>query len=268
MKITIAEARHLQIVENIVNKTIQEIYPHYYPKGAVDFFLSHHNETNILKDILNNCVYLLSFENNYIGTVTVNNNEINRLFVLPEFQNRGFGSALLEFAENIVAKSFDEISLSASFPAKKLYQKRGYVETDFNFIATDNGDLLCYDTMTKPSNLKKYKICYDNKKFIPKINSENGEVDASTVFCYHQKGSTIWAEYSGGEISKGFLIGTTDYEGNLDFHYQHINKDGQIRIGKCKSIPKITDNGKLELTESWQWLNGDYSTGNSVLIEI
>jgi hypothetical protein len=27
------------------------------------------------------------------------------------------------------------------------------------------------------------------------------------------------------------------------------------------------DNGKLELHEEWQWLNGDKSTGSSVVVE-
>lgn len=35
----------------ITRETIQEIYPHYYPKGAVDFFLSHHNDTGIRQDL-------------------------------------------------------------------------------------------------------------------------------------------------------------------------------------------------------------------------
>ena len=43
--------------------------------------------------------------------------------------------------------------------------------------------------------------------------AENGEVDGQTVFHYHQKGNTIWAEYFGGEIKQGFLIGTVDYNG-------------------------------------------------------
>ena len=34
----------LQVVRTITRETIQEIYPHYYPKGAVDLFLSHHND--------------------------------------------------------------------------------------------------------------------------------------------------------------------------------------------------------------------------------
>ena len=55
---------------------------------------------------------------------------------------------------------------------------------------------------------------YDGKIFIPKVNSENGEVSDKTVFNYH-----------------------------------------------------LRDDGKLELHEEWQWLNGDKSSGTSVLIQ-
>ena len=47
----------------------------------------------------------------------------------------------------------------------------------------------------------------DNKKFIAVENTANGEVSSQTEFHYHQQGKMIWAEYGGGEILKGFLIG-------------------------------------------------------------
>ena len=40
-----------------------------------------------------------------------------------------------------------------------------------------------------------------------------------------------------------------------------------MRIGVCHSIPQILDNGKIELYEKWQWLNGDKSEGESVVGE-
>ena len=48
---------------------------------------------------------------------------------------------------------------------------------------------------------------YDNKKFVAVENTANGEVSSQTEFHYHQQGKMIWAEYGGGEILKGFLIG-------------------------------------------------------------
>ena len=40
----------------------------------------------------------------------------------------------------------------------------------------------------------------------------------------------IWADYSGGKIIKGHLLGTVSENGELDFYYQHINKQYQMRV--------------------------------------
>lgn len=90
-------------------------------------------------------------------------------------------------------------------------------------------------------------IDYDGKSFIPKLNSANGEVSEQTVFHYHQKDTVIWAEYAGGDILKGFLIGTVDEAGMLDFTYQHLNIKKEIKIGKCHSIPVVLKDNCIEL---------------------
>lgn len=64
----------------------------------MDFFLEHHSEENILKDIKKNRVFLyLDTSQNAIGTVTVKGNEICRLFVLPAYQGKGFGTEMPAF---------------------------------------------------------------------------------------------------------------------------------------------------------------------------
>ena len=124
------------------------------------------------------------------------------------------------------------------------------------------------NVMEKGEVARESTINYEGKVFIPKSNSENGEVDNQTIFDYHQNGCVLWADYMGGEIIKGHLIGTVSDEGILDFHYHHINKNKQVRIGKCHSIPYILDDGKLEMLEEWEWLNGDKSKGASIITEL
>ena len=105
----------------------------------------------------------------------------------------------------------------------------------------------------------------DDKFFTVAGNSEAGEVSGQTVFCYHQKDNVVWAEYSGGSIVKGFLIGTMDEKHNLHFNYQHMNSFGEIRTGSCDSEPQI-GNGKLRFNEKWKWTQG--GEGTSVIEEI
>lgn len=257
----------LDTVKNITHETIQGIYPYYYPKGAVDFFIQHHSVENISSDIASNNVFILDVNEIPIGTVTIHGNEICRLFVLPQYQRKGYGKFLMDFSEKQVSQESKKIQLASSLPAKELYLKLGYKEIESRSILTMSNDYLCYDVMEKNYISQSMIINYDGKTFIPKINTENGEVNVQTIFKYHQNGNVLWAEYFGGNIIRGNLIGSVSKQGILDFYYQHINKEGEMRIGKCHSIPKVSSNGKLELHEEWQWLNGDKSLGSSIIVE-
>ena len=137
-------------VKKITRETIMEIYPKYYPHGAVRFFAEHHSDENIMRDIRAGIVYLLiSDEGIPAGTVTLTNNEIDRLFVLPPFQRRGYGKSLMDMAEEKISSAYDVIVLHASLPAKSIYLKRGYHEIDYIKIDTGHGDYLCADVMEK-----------------------------------------------------------------------------------------------------------------------
>ena len=109
---------------------------------------------------------------------------------------------------------------------------------------------------------------YNNKKFKSLSNSGTGEVDAQTIFHYRQKGSEIWATYSGGSISTGTLVAKVNEKGALDMRYQHLNIEGAFKTGKCISTPERLENGKIRLYESWQWTCDDFSSGESIIEEI
>lgn len=96
-----------------------------------------------------NVFFCVATLNDAVGTVTIKANEICRLFVLPCFQGNGYGKELLEFAESEIAKCYHEIVLAASLSTKSIYHKRGYKETEYHMIKTENNDYLCYDMMKK-----------------------------------------------------------------------------------------------------------------------
>ncbi len=150
MHIQLAGTEDSGIVKEITCTTIREIYPQYYPGGAVAFFLEHHSDEAIRSDIAAGCVFLLfDAEQNAVGTVTIRENEICRLFVLPQYQGNGFGTMLLDFAEAEIAGHAREICLDASLSAKAMYLKRGYRETAYHTLRTKDNAFLCYDSMAK-----------------------------------------------------------------------------------------------------------------------
>lgn len=139
----------LDNVKEITYEIIQTIYPHYYPKGAVDFFIQHHSYENIAADIESGNVFIMEIGKTTVGTVTIKSTEICRLFVLPQYQGNGYGRAMIDFSEKSISEKYKKIRLSASLASKEIYLKRGYKEIEYHSILTLNGDYLCYDIMEK-----------------------------------------------------------------------------------------------------------------------
>lgn len=251
----------------VVQDTIKTIYPRYYPQEVVTFFGELHCRENISKDIAAGFVGVLRDDDGIVGTGCYKDDHITRVYVKPEYQGKGYGSYIMQCLENEIGVKYDMAYLDASLPASHLYEKRGYQTIRHEKWDVENGRVLVYEIMAKPLQHITTDICYDGRFFVPRENTENGEVDGNTVFSYHQRDNMVWADYSGGEIVRGHLVGTASENGELDFYYQHINEQEQVRVGVCHSVPRVLDNGKIELTEKWQWLNGDKSEGASVIVE-
>ncbi len=83
-------------------------------------------------------------------------------------------------------------------------------------------------------------INYNNKKFRPVSNTENGETSSETLFHYKQVGNLLTSEYSGGKIKYGHLIGLVDGNGNIEMRYHQINDNGELMTGICFSRPGVT----------------------------
>ncbi len=265
IKATEQDLRHIVA---LVQETIRTIYPKYYPKEVVDFFCELHCQENIFEDIKAGLVGVLKKDGEILGTGCRRDNHITRVYVKPAFQKQGYGSYIMQCLENEVGLQHDRVYLDSSLPASRLYEKRGYETIQHNCRDVENGVLLVYEVMEKRLTKCSTHICYDGKHFVSEENAENGEVNGNTVFVYHQSDNILWAEYSGGEIVRGYLVGTVAENGELDFYYQHINAKKQVRVGVCHSIPNVLENGKIQLLEKWQWLNGDKTKGSSLLVEV
>ncbi len=58
----------------------------------------------MLSDIEDGFVWMLEEEGNMVGAVTIREDTVNRLFVLPRHRSRGYGSQLMDFAEDKIAQ--------------------------------------------------------------------------------------------------------------------------------------------------------------------
>lgn len=144
-----AKAEMISDIYKLVHKTIEEIYTKYYSDEAVRFFLKFHSEENILKDISAGKVYAVTFEQDLIGTGTLDGDHIRRLFVLPQFQGQGIGTLIMDSFENEIIKSHGAAWLDSSLPAGKFYSGRGYTVEEYKEHELENNKVLAYEIMCK-----------------------------------------------------------------------------------------------------------------------
>lgn len=136
-------------IYEIVQDTIKKVYPKYYLPEIVDMFCELHNEDNIVADIENGNVYVILENDIIIGTGTIKENNITRVYVLPEFQGKGFGTFIMKKLEEEIIKQYDKAELDASLPACRLYYNLGYKTIDHGILECAGGVIMVYEIMEK-----------------------------------------------------------------------------------------------------------------------
>lgn len=127
-KATLDEA---QIVCNIVRGTKGEVYPHYYTQEVVDFFGRLHSIENITRDVADGNVDVLIADGKIVGTGSRDENHITRVYVLPEYRAKGYGTRLLLSIEMFYADKRYELFTSTKSEANlRMYRRLGYQEFD------------------------------------------------------------------------------------------------------------------------------------------
>jgi hypothetical protein len=109
---------------------------------------------------------------------------------------------------------------------------------------------------------------FDGRRFRTVSNSEAGESGSQTIFHYRQKGSVVWATYHGGNVAFGTLLARTETGGRLEMVYQHLNKNGDFRAGRCRARAEVLEDGRYRLHERWVWTEGAEGSGRSVTEEV
>ncbi len=145
----LAKPEDLQAVYNVVQYTIKTIYPKYYPMEIVDFFCEHHSEDAIAKDIKNGYVSVLKIDGTIVATGCFVDNHITRVYVLPEYQKKGYGTFIMKTIETQIGEKYDKAYLDASLPAVALYEKLGFSTIKHEQYPVENEVILAYEVMEK-----------------------------------------------------------------------------------------------------------------------
>ena len=149
MEFQLAKREDLERIYALVQETIKTVYPKYYLPEIVDMFCEYHSREHVLNDIAARNTYILLQGENLIGTGTKQENHITRVYVLPRFQRKGYGTYIMKQLEERIKKNYDTVDIDASLPACRLYQRLGYQTVDHGISECKNGVIQVYEIMKK-----------------------------------------------------------------------------------------------------------------------
>lgn len=92
----------------------------------------------------------------------------------------------------------------------------------------------------------------DGRRFADQTGHHDGDVSGDTVFSYREADGEVWADYAGGVIRRGALIGRRAGD-RLDFRYVHLTVDGATASGRCQTVIALLPDGRIRLDETWEW---------------
>ncbi|MEU7166113.1 hypothetical protein AB0A70_15920 [Streptomyces morookaense] len=109
---------------------------------------------------------------------------------------------------------------------------------------------------------------YDGLSFRSSAAGTAAEDDpeSTPVGSYHQTGDLVWAEFSGGAVRQGRLVGRCGPGGVITAAYCQVLTDGAVVSGNCMSHPEQLPDGRLRLRE--EWCRADGSRGTSFIEEV
>lgn len=150
MSIRPVEPDDAQAVCDVIHATIDGIYTAIYPPRTVQFFKDFHSVDSIRERTLKGHVLVVAADDVIVGTAASLKNRIFGMFVLPEYQRRGYGRDLMDALESrIKADGHTDAVLSMSLPSEGFYKSRGYVEFEEYSRDVGGGEMLVFSDARK-----------------------------------------------------------------------------------------------------------------------
>jgi len=96
--------------------------------------------------------------------------------------------------------------------------------------------------------------------------AQNGVINKDTVFAFSQDGSRVWAEYSGGRVIRGNLIGILNDE-RLQFRFCQLEEGNVLKGGVSNCEILISRDGFLQVIENFE-CESNKESGVNIIQEI
>jgi hypothetical protein len=103
-------------------------------------------------------------------------------------------------------------------------------------------------------------VNYDGRRFASSAAETAGAGGGTPVGHYHQAGDVVWAEFAGGAVRSGRLVGSSGPDGVIEAAYVQLLDGGELAAGRMTSVPHLLADGRIRLEERWRRDDGSAGT--------
>lgn len=140
----------IDTVNMLVKNTIETAYCNVYPPEAIEYFRKHHTKEIINHDADNGYTVVAEYRGEIVGTGTLTGTNIRRVYINPDYQNKGIGKTIVkELEKKACAKKMTALDLSSSLLSREFWLAMGYSIKEETFLDVGNGQRLDYYEMGK-----------------------------------------------------------------------------------------------------------------------
>lgn len=178
---------------------------------------------------------------------------IHSLAVAPSSRGIGIGASLLATAMRHLREVAEVEAIYLSGQGISGYFKRlGFVEVDDGELPSAVATHPTFDGGSSQAMVRRYggeRRGLDRCAFCLIHNTtRDATLPEGSVFWFRQSGAVLEAQYRGGTVRRGHLLGAMDGQ-SLRFCWQACTDDGQLLHGDGEILVELLDDGRRELRE-------------------
>lgn len=140
----------LPSVYELVQNTINISYRSDYSAEAIELFKEYHSRENILDNAMNGYTVVAVEDGKIVGTGTLLETSIRRVFISPLRQRRGIGTLIIEELEKQARNNkIPTLELASAIGSRSFWESRGYTVQEELFAPPGKEGIIRYFSMTK-----------------------------------------------------------------------------------------------------------------------
>jgi GNAT superfamily N-acetyltransferase len=115
-----------EVLHQLIYQTIDDAYTGVYGPKAIQYFKDYHSSSQILDDARQGQTMVLELNERIVGTGTICEQNIRRVFISPAFQGRSFGRMVMETLEKkALLMGLHHLNLDASLSSQDFGKEFG-----------------------------------------------------------------------------------------------------------------------------------------------